>query len=231
MKKHKHHVKPVHKGGTDTPENLVDLDFIEHAKIHAERFLAGEDEFFDNRHTGWPYLPEDLRSKVLKKQGEKTREMNLRKAEEGTHPFQTEEFRKENSKRTRERNLELSFKDMHPAQIASREGRHPWQTEDYRDKARVRMINLNKDKIEKGEPSYSQTQEGKEAIGRRQVQLIKEGNHFFGSEEHKAQARLKTTERNKANKGAKHWVNSRGERKFQKESPGPEWQNGQKWKD
>jgi hypothetical protein len=142
-------VKPVHKGGTDTPENLVDLDFIEHAKIHAERFLAGEDEFFDNRHTGWPYLPEDLRSKVLKKQGEKTREMNLRKAEEGTHPFQTEEFRKENSKRTRERNLELSSKDMHPAQIASREGRHPWQTEDSRDKARVRMINLNKDKIEK----------------------------------------------------------------------------------
>lgn len=27
-------------------------------------------------------------------------------------------------------------------------------------------------------------------------------------------------------KGSKHWVNSKGERKFQPESPGPEWQNG-----
>jgi group I intron endonuclease len=30
--------------------------------------------------------------------------------------------------------------------------------------------------------------------------------------------------------GKKHWVNAAGDRKFQQESPGPEWQNGMKWK-
>jgi hypothetical protein len=30
--------------------------------------------------------------------------------------------------------------------------------------------------------------------------------------------------------GVKHWVNELGERKFQKESPGPEWQNGRVWR-
>ena len=29
--------------------------------------------------------------------------------------------------------------------------------------------------------------------------------------------------------GVKHWVNKSGERKFQRESPGPGWQNGRKW--
>lgn len=30
--------------------------------------------------------------------------------------------------------------------------------------------------------------------------------------------------------GKKHWVNKAGERRFQAESPGPEWQNGRKWR-
>jgi hypothetical protein len=228
--KHKHHVHPKHLGGSDDRSNLVEIDFIEHARIHAERFLASEDKGFDNRHAGWPYLEEDLRIRVLRKQGEKTRSMNLKKAEEGTHPFQSEKFRKENSKRTRERNLKLAEVGMLPAQIASREGTHPWQTEEHREKSRVKMTLLNEARIEKGEPFYSQTPGGKEAIGKRQSQLIKEGKHFFGSDEHRKQAKERAIERNKSNKGAKHWVNSKGERKFQKESPGPGWQNGQKWK-
>jgi hypothetical protein len=31
--------------------------------------------------------------------------------------------------------------------------------------------------------------------------------------------------------GKKRWVNAKGERKWQAESPGPEWQNGIKWKE
>ena len=34
----------------------------------------------------------------------------------------------------------------------------------------------------------------------------------------------------KAHLGKKTWVNEQGERKYQSESPGPEWQNGRKWK-
>lgn len=33
-----------------------------------------------------------------------------------------------------------------------------------------------------------------------------------------------------ANLGKKHWINEQGERKYQAESPGPEWQNGRKWR-
>ena len=33
-----------------------------------------------------------------------------------------------------------------------------------------------------------------------------------------------------ANLGKKHWINVKGERKYQAESPGPEWQNGRKWR-
>ena len=33
----------------------------------------------------------------------------------------------------------------------------------------------------------------------------------------------------KKKQGVKHWVNKLSERKFQVESPGPEWQNGRKW--
>ena len=66
-KKHRHHVTPVHKGGTDDPDNIVELDFIEHARVHAERFLDGEDTWFDFRHLGWRYLHPDLRNEVLKR--------------------------------------------------------------------------------------------------------------------------------------------------------------------
>jgi group I intron endonuclease len=34
----------------------------------------------------------------------------------------------------------------------------------------------------------------------------------------------------KAHLGKKTWVNEQGDRKYQAESPGPEWQNGRKWK-
>jgi hypothetical protein len=41
--------------------------------------------------------------------------------------------------------------------------------------------------------------------------------------------RLKIGEKNPAF-GKKHWVNESGVRRFQTESPGPEWQNGLKYK-
>lgn len=230
-KRHRHHVIPTHLGGSDEEANLIEIDFIEHAKLHAERFLRGEDQGFDNRHTGWPYLPESLKNEVKKKQGSITREKNLKKVEDGTHPFLTDEFRFKQSERTRKRNLELSKDGCHPAQIASQEGRHPWQTDEHRERAKKQMTEQNKQRTENDIPFYSQTPEGRDSISKRQTQLIEEGNHFFGSEKHRKQAKEKTTERNKANKGAKHWVNCEGERKYQKESPGPEWQNGQKWRD
>ncbi len=62
--KHIHHKIPRSRGGTDDPDNLEELDFIEHARIHAEDFLEGGPRF-DFRHPGWPFLEKDLREKVL----------------------------------------------------------------------------------------------------------------------------------------------------------------------
>jgi hypothetical protein len=66
---HIHHITPKSRGGTDNPENLQELDFKEHAYLHAIDFLNGGPRF-DFRHAGWPLLEEELRKKVLEKASE-----------------------------------------------------------------------------------------------------------------------------------------------------------------
>jgi len=73
-KRHRHHVQPRHLGGLDTPDNIVEIDFIEHAKIHANRFIAGKDGWFDCRQAGWNYLSDELRNAVRTRMGEINRE-------------------------------------------------------------------------------------------------------------------------------------------------------------
>ena len=53
------------------------------------------------------------------------------------------------------------------------------------------------------------------------------GTHTDEHKEHMSE--LHSGENNPAF-GKKHWVNGLGERRFQTESPGPEWQNGRKWR-
>jgi hypothetical protein len=60
---HTHHIKPRCQGGSDSPENLIQLDPIEHARVHALDFLEGG-PWFDFRHEGWPYLEIDLQNQV-----------------------------------------------------------------------------------------------------------------------------------------------------------------------
>ena len=76
MKRHRHHVQPVHKGGTDDPSNISFPDFIEHAEIHANRFLEGLDDYFDFRHEGWAFLPEELKYRVRSHWSKKLSENN-----------------------------------------------------------------------------------------------------------------------------------------------------------
>lgn len=65
-KTHRHHIKPRSRGGTDDPDNFADINFIEHARIHALDYLNGGPRF-DFRHEGWPWLDEELRRLVLEK--------------------------------------------------------------------------------------------------------------------------------------------------------------------
>jgi hypothetical protein len=72
--KHTHHIQPLHLGGTDDEWNLINIDFIEHAKLHAQRFLDGLDRRFDFRHEGWKHLDNELRAQVLEKTAQVTSE-------------------------------------------------------------------------------------------------------------------------------------------------------------
>ena len=69
---HIHHKVPKSRGGTNDPSNLEELDFIEHARLHAEDFLSGGPRF-DFRHAGWPFLDSELREKVLQQASEHSR--------------------------------------------------------------------------------------------------------------------------------------------------------------
>lgn len=68
MTTHKHHIIFKSQGGSDDPSNLVELDFIEHARLHAEDFLSGGPEF-DFRQEGYKYLDKDLRKKLREEKG------------------------------------------------------------------------------------------------------------------------------------------------------------------
>lgn len=63
MKPHKHHIVFRSLGGSDDPSNLVCIDFVEHAKLHALDFVNGG-PMFDFRQEGWKFLDPNLQKKV-----------------------------------------------------------------------------------------------------------------------------------------------------------------------
>jgi hypothetical protein len=75
VKTHKHHIHYKSQGGSDDPSNLVEIDFIEHARLHALDFIDGG-PMFDCRHEGWPYLEVKLREAVKQELGKRTSERN-----------------------------------------------------------------------------------------------------------------------------------------------------------
>jgi hypothetical protein len=44
-RKHKHHIIPVHLGGTDDPDNLIELSVEEHAEAHKNLYKKHGNEF------------------------------------------------------------------------------------------------------------------------------------------------------------------------------------------
>ena len=68
MTTHKHHIVYKSRGGTDDPSNLVELDFVTHAELHANDFLSGGPEF-DFRQEGYKYLDKNLRNKLREEKG------------------------------------------------------------------------------------------------------------------------------------------------------------------
>ena len=70
MKKHKHHIVPRSRGGSNGPTVLIDA--YDHALLHAVDFLEGGPRF-DFRHEAWPLLPENIKQAVIEKTAESMR--------------------------------------------------------------------------------------------------------------------------------------------------------------
>ena len=85
MTKHTHHIVYKSQGGTDDPINLVILDFIDHAELHAKDFLAGGPEF-DFRHEGYKYLDENLRNELREEKSRRQKNNGGRFGNDGTMP-------------------------------------------------------------------------------------------------------------------------------------------------
>jgi len=77
MKTQRHHKTPKCRGGTNDPENLIDLTLLEHGYTHARMFLEGGIQF-DFRNPFWKVLQiedPDLAEKVLTEHKSRVKKM------------------------------------------------------------------------------------------------------------------------------------------------------------
>jgi len=75
--KHKHHIVPKHAGGTDDPDNLIELTISEHAQAHYDLWLEHGDEFDYLAYLGLSGQigQEEILQKLLKAAGKRSRDM------------------------------------------------------------------------------------------------------------------------------------------------------------
>jgi hypothetical protein len=202
---HQHHKVFRCQGGTDDPANLVELDFIDHAELHARDFLAGG-PWFDFRHEGWPYLSKELREAVREETGRRRSESQ--RGEDNPmfgqqRPDRREAWRGDNNpnrqpealprlRRLWEENLGPMFGED-----------NPFFGKQHTEETRRRLSEINR-------ANPTKPMEGKT---------------------HTEKAREKMRGPRPKMKGKKHWVNAQGKTCRSIECPGPEWQPGRVWKD
>jgi hypothetical protein len=138
-----------------------------------------------------------------------------RSVEDGTHSGFIPEVTQEASRR-----LSVSNKRL------AEEGKHPAQSPENRKAAADRLREMSKQMVREN-THPSQNPENLEKLRRRNQGKLESGTHPFQTIDREW---LSEKVREKL-KGAKRWVNREGERKFQREKPEGEWQNGVKWKE
>ena len=203
-KTHQHHIVFRCQGGTDDPGNLIDLDFIDHAELHAKEFLAGG-PWFDFRHEGWPYLNKELREAVLVETGRRRSESqrgednpmfgrqrpDRRDAWQGDNNPSRQLKAKDRLRRLWEENLGPMFGED-----------NPFFGREHTEETRQRLSEINRANPTKPMEGKNHTEEAKEKMrGPRP-----------------------------AMSGKLHWVNEEGKTIRSRECPGPEWQRGRKWR-
>ena len=204
-KTHQHHIIYKCQGGTDDPENLTGIDFIDHAELHARDFLEGG-PWFDFRHEGWKYLSQELREAVLAETGRRRSESQVVE----NNPM---------------------FGKKRPDRVAAWEGDN---NPNRQPEALPRLRRLWEENLGpmSGEDNpffgKSHTEETKEAIRRKTKERLPNGPMF--GKQHTEEAKEKMRGPRPSMAGRLQWVNSEGKTCRSIECPGPEWQRGRKWR-
>jgi hypothetical protein len=163
MKKHKHHVVPRHRGGEDSAENLILLDPVAHAELHALRYLDGEDDWFCAMQEGWalldPRLREEVKNKMssdnLMKDPERVAKMVQSHRESGSYDRHSKRMKENNPMKNPEVAAKVSAKKK--GQPSSRLG----ATLSEETKEKLRKANQGKKHSEEAKAKMSEAREGK----------------------------------------------------------------------
>lgn len=227
------------------------LTIEQHAIASALQTLAYNQKCLCGMHK--EFLPIWLWDMCAPYYSNSARKYQKAKSEKGEHPWQqednrvaakekienlwkSEKFREEHSVRVAERNARLAKEGKHQMQkevnrVAASERAKKWVERmiaegthpSLKEGASERITQQNLERVLNGTHNFMGEKAAKR-VSELQLERIKQGVHPWKTEEHSAQVRERFA-------GAKHWVNKNGERKFQKEKPDGEWQNGRKWRD
>lgn len=205
-KTHQHHVVFRCQGGTDDASNLTDLEFIDHAELHARDFLAGG-PWFDFRHEGWPYLGKELRKEVLAE--------TSRRRSESQRGEDNPMFGRQRSDR----------KD------AWEGDNNPSRQPEAKDRLRRLWEENLGPMFGEDNPFFGKehTEETKEKLRQKSKERFPNGP--MDGKSHTERAKEKMRGPRAAMAGKLHWVNAQGKTCRSTECPGPEWQRGRKWRE
>jgi len=150
--------------------------------------------------------------------------------------WESGEYRERHSQRMSKQNREKAGRGEHPMQQeknrqgASERTKELWESEEWREKNKdsiqhrtETLVRQNTLRLKNGTHNFM----GEEAARRSsdmQLSRVEEGVHQWKTPEHSEAVSERF-------KGAKHWVNKQGERRFQQEKPEGEWINARKWRD
>ena len=153
MKTHLHHIVPKQMGGTDDPDNLVELTVAEHAEAH--RVLWEEHGKVEDLWA-WKGLSGMMSKEeiITELQSLASTKANRTRVERGEHNF---------------------LGDKNPSRRKVKEGTHHFQQDIGNRPADIAQRNL----VANGEHNW-QTPEHAAEVGLRSKKLIGEGKHPFG---------------------------------------------------
>ena len=210
------------------------LTIEQHAVASALQTLAWREKCHCGMHK--EHMPGVLWELCFPYYSDSARKLQLERSMNGEHAFQTEEFRRNQSKKMSRRNRENAERGEHPMQqernrqSQSERTRELWESEEWREKNKdsisrrtETLVQQNAIRLENGTHNLVGEEAGKRS-SEMQLQRVQNGEHHWKTKEHGERVRSRL-------KGTKFWVNREGKLRREKEKPEGEWINARKWRD